>query len=243
MSPVGMPIFALHSAGTTPALWAPAMRLLPDHTWITPHLNHVADDLPPRSGFDDLATELMRLVPDGPVVIAGSGLGARLGVLIAARLGARVRHLYLAMPGPAFEGEAFRQTVAGLRRFMVDGFRYETIPSLLPMMLYRYGPRFGEASIELAQIIREGAGTACTSLARVVTDLGPYLQDVLPRVEARIEVVNGAGSPVIAPDWTDTWHQVPQLRSLEVLPNASHELALDVPERVAADLRRLAATA
>lgn len=239
-TPERYPIFALHSGGTTPMLWAPVVERLPDLRCSVPDLNDIAEQLPPDASYGDLVDVLAAGAPEGPLVVAGTGLGGRIAIAVATRLGARVRHLYLATPGPAEEDEDFRQKVAGLRRFLIDGFRPEALPSLVPVMLHRYGPRFRQASAELERILLDGSGQNGMPLARLVSDLGPLSQDLLPQLSATIEVVYGAGNPIVEPHWIESWRRLPQTRSVEVVQDAAHELALEIPDRLAADLRRLA---
>ncbi|WP_373047347.1 alpha/beta fold hydrolase [Vulgatibacter sp.] len=234
------PIFALHAGGTTPALWDPVRRAAPDLAFVTPDLNHIAELLPGDATYADLVDELRNLVPPGPVVLAGATIGARLALSVASTLGERLQALYLLTPTPVVEDQAFLAKLAGLRRFMMEGFSAAQVEVSLPVMLYRWGPRFTEAADELRRLLHEGAGPRGMALARRCENLGPQPKELLATVDAPIEVLFGGADPVLEMAWPDSWREVPQVRSVEVLPDASHQLVLQIPGRIAADLRRLA---
>lgn len=231
-------IWAFHPAGSTPALWEPVRRADPELVWDTPDLNAISSALPASASYRQLIDELLDLAPSGPLVIVGAGFGARIGLSLAARLEERVRATYLVTPTPVVEDEAFLAKLAGLRRLLVDGFSEAQVVTLVPVMLFRWGPRYAAASRELEAILRAGLGDKGAAYGRICLVLDEQPANWLHLVRGPIEVIFGSTDPIFEAKDAEGWRQQ-GIRSVEVLPGVSNQPPLEIPDRVAADLRRL----
>lgn len=234
-------IWAFHPAGSTPAVWAPVRRELPDQDWEAVDLNEVAASLPTAAPYPRLIDELIHRAPPGPLLITGAGFGARLGLSVAARFEDRVRGVYLITPTPAVEDDAYLAKLAGLRRLLQDGFSEEQVKTLVPVMLYRWGPRFAQAAEELAEILREGLSSRGRALGHFCLKLDEQPSNWLHQIRAPIEAIYGAADPLFDPAEAEAWRGL-GFRSVEVLPHVANQPPLEIPERVAAGLRRLMGT-
>lgn len=238
--PEALPILALHGGGVTPALWDPVRAVAPELEIVAPDLNRIAAGLPAGADFDSLADAVVAVAPAGPLVLTGVGMGSRLSLLVAERIASTAGVLLMAAGAP-HEDEAYVNMARGYRSFLADAFKEELIPTLLPVMLYSWGPRYRQAARELKAMFLEACGQPAIPLARVMAIFGPFLQHRLHRIEAPIELLYGKADAVFDPRAAALWRQLPQVRSVEVLEKASHMIPLDAPEEVAARLRRLVA--
>ena len=234
-------VYALHGGGTTPALWNPLRRVVPDLPIVAPDLNRIARDIGEAPSYEQVVDALLEQAPPGPLVLLGATMGARFAVSVGARLGDRLRAMLLLMPLDADEDASFLAKFAGLRRFLVEGFSESYRETVIPVMLHRWGPRFAEASQELRQILTEGAGATAAALSHASSVLDEPAAIQLRRIAASVEVLFGAADPVFEPSLANSWRRLPAVRSVEILPEVSHQIALEVPQRIAADLRRLLA--
>jgi len=241
MEPRSPRVYALHGGGTTPALWNPLRRVAPDLPLVTPDLNRIARRIGATPSYGQVVDALLEEAPEGPLVLAGATLGARFAVSLGARLGDRLRGMLLLMPLDADEEASFLAKFAGLRRFLVEGYNERYRETAIPVMLHRWSPRFHEASQELRAILDEGAGPAAAPLAHASSVLDEPAALQLRRIRAPVDVRFGAADPVFEPALAASWRRQPAVRSVEILPEVSHQIPLEVPERIAADLRRLLA--
>jgi len=236
----GPRILAFHAGATTPAHWDPVRAAAPELRFHVPDMNRTALALPPDARYGDLIEALVEQAPPGPLVLAGATFGARIALSVAVRLGSAVRAIYLLTPTTPDESPEFLTMLAGMRRFAVESRSEERIATQVAMMIHRYGPRFARASAELAAHLREGARLG-HAFARISAQLDEPPIRWIDRIAAPIEIRFGGADPLIQPVFVEPWRAVSQVRSLEIWPNVGHQIALEAPDRVAADLRRLVA--
>ncbi len=204
---------------------------------MTPHLGRLAEQV--EGSFSAFIERLAAFVPEGPVLVAGCSIGARIALEVAALLGPRTHGLAMISGGPVNEDEAFLQFLRGLRSFMVDAFDVSQIPSLTAVMMYRFGPRYGEAAAKASAMLEREGGRRTAALGQFFDALPHRPVELLAQHDAPIEVLFGRYDPLLHSHWLEEWSQVRRTR-VTVLQNAAHQITLEAPEEVAAALRRLA---
>jgi pimeloyl-ACP methyl ester carboxylesterase len=234
--PPGISVLALHAGALDPSSWSDVEALAPELEFVTPHLGRLAEEAQGR--FQGFVERLAARVPEGPVVVAGCSIGARIALAVAAHLGPRTHGLLLISGGPVEEDEAYLQFIRGLRSFMVDAFDASQIPSLTPVMMYRFGPRFSESAARVSAMLEREGGQKTAALGQFFEALPERPVDLLGRFEAPIEVMFGRYDPLLHSHWPEEWNRVKRAR-VSVLQNAAHQITLEAPEEVVEALRRL----
>jgi pyruvate dehydrogenase E2 component (dihydrolipoamide acetyltransferase) len=184
----------------------------------------IVPDLPgPASSLDEALDLLARLVPEGPVRLAGHSLGAALCAMLAARLGPRVEKLVLIAP----TGLGARIDVD----FLDLMARAET-PSALARGLARLGGGpMSEAALASELVRIRALRPALEPIARAVAAGGIQQLDIVPylaRIASPVAAVFGLEDRII--DWRDC-AALPATAAIHLVAGAGH-----LPHLKAADL-------
>ncbi len=234
MSPT---IYALQGLAVTPDVWDDLKQALPELRVVCPDVVALAE-----RGDGTLAGLLRKLAeqaPAGPLLLVGSSIGAHVALELAAFMGDRVVGSLLLAPGPAVTDEEFSLRVRGLLR-VLENWTDEAARSLIPLLLYRFSPRYPANEKRLARMLSIAAPRSPALL-----NLAAGFQsapDLLPRLHGPVHVLVGAdnGNPVTGPAVYDTWRGVlPE--GVERIPSASEYMQMDRPELVADAIRAMVA--
>ena len=230
-------VLALHAGALDPSSWSEVESLAPEFDFVTPHMGRLAEEV--QGSLGRLVERLAALVPNGPVLVAGCSIGARIALEVAAHLGPRTQGLAFIAGGPVEEDEAYIQFLRGVRSFLVEAFDPSQIPSMVAVTLYRFGPRFAEAAAKVTAMLEREAGQNTAALGQSFKTLPRRPVELLARFDAPIEVLFGRYDPVLLSHWPKEWSRVRRTR-VTVLQNAAHQITLEAPEEVVGALRRLA---
>lgn len=231
-------VLALHGSGTGPALWDELRAACPDLEITAPDLNALVASV--EADVEPLVAAIEALAPDGPIVVAGSSVGAHLALEVAARRGADACGVLLVSPGPVTTPTARRTQLeemsAGMRATTLDAF----MDTALSLLVCPDGPRADAAREATRAMLEAGGFEGAPALVDVALGL-PDPAASLERVSAAVRVLAGAADPTVEAEWTETWRGAPHVEGPTVLDRVAHLAPVEAPDVVAEALRALVA--
>lgn len=228
-------VLALHGIAATPALWHDVAQLAPELEIVTPDVTAMLQSVGSRLGA--LVRALAAVVPTGPVVLTGCGVGANVALELAAVFGDRLAGLLLLNPQPLRPQTAFRERYRQLARTIRAELGRDELLAWTAIFVHRAGLR-AERAVEQAEAMLVAAGPSCGPLVQLTADF-PDADRTLARVRAPISALFGADhlNPFAGPNWIEEWRRALGPEAVELLPGTRQWLPLEVPDVVANALR------
>lgn len=236
------PLVLLHGFTGSPASWDAVLTRVPTRQARRPALLGHGEPAPGVRSFDDEVERLARLLGPDPVHLAGYSLGARLALALAVRHPARVARLLLVGVHPGLSTEAERDDrrradarwIELLERCGIEAFvdAWSAQPlfatqSRLPEALKarRKKERIAHDPKELARSLR------VTGLAEM-----PDLRPGLAGVRCEVTLLTGELDAKFSALAEALAGILPRARRA-VVPGAGHDLLLERPDLVGAELQ------
>lgn len=234
----------LHGFTGSPGSWA-FLREQGVHA-LTPALVGHAEpgDFPGVTRFEDEVERLAALAPPGEALhLVGYSLGARLALGLALRDPGRVQSLTLISGHPGLHDDAERSARRASDAEWIELLRGEGLPAFVDawerLPLWSTQARLPEAvrSRKRAERLAHHGGELARSL--VLTGLAemPNYRERLARLDLPVRLLAGERDPKFSALAKQMAARLPRA-SLEIVPDAGHDLLLESPEFVTEVIRR-----
>lgn len=237
----GRSLLLLHSLGTSKRLWADVISELASshHVFAPDYLGHGDSDPPPREftipDHADVMAEFMERMGVTSYAVAGTSLGAIIGIDLASRYRDRIEALILnGCPGWHLESQRVGRLISVAERFVQqDGLpRPQAAPSGTVQPVTEEELQHRRADLEKA-----GRWFISSMWAIASYDLAARL----PKIRCRTLVLMGEADFHLPTSYVLTDRiEGSQLR---IIPNAGHLTPYDDPSRVAAEIHQFVSEA
>jgi 2-succinyl-6-hydroxy-2,4-cyclohexadiene-1-carboxylate synthase len=236
------PLFLLHGFTGSPSSWDAVLALVAARPALRPSL--LGHGAPPPEGrtFAEEVARLAALLPDEPVHLAGYSLGARVALALALAHPARVARLTLVGVHPGLstnqEKIARRESDAAWRRLLIEGGLERFLDAWDAQPLFATRARLPEAvtaAHRAARLRHDPLG-----LARSLEVLGlaemPDFRPELPRLTMPVTLMAGELDVKFLALARELQSALPHA-TLRTAPGVGHDLLLERPDLIAAELR------
>ena len=227
-------VLALHPPGATPDFWDEIVAAAPQFEVLAPDLVALLHAVGGRLG--PLVRALVGMVPRRRVLLTGCEIGANIALEVAALLGERAAGVLLLSPQPVRPGPTYRERMRMLAKLTRTNMDADEAAAMAPLMVNRANGR-SQATETAAAMLREAGGAASAPLLQLAADF-PEGYLALKLIRAPVRALFGAESlnPFPGPNWISDWRKALGSENVDLLAEARQWLALEDPQRIAAEL-------
>ncbi|WP_373045809.1 alpha/beta fold hydrolase [Vulgatibacter sp.] len=233
-------VLALHGSAATAALYRDVSTTAHELDLVAPDL--VALTLAVGGRLGSLLRALAGIVPEGPVLLTGCGVGANIALELAAQLGDRVRGVLLTSPLPLRPDAVYRERTRQFARLLAAEMGVDEVLAWTPIMVHRDGLRGRRAAQQAEAMLRIAATVSCAPLVQLGADF-PDGNLALKRLVAPVRALFAAEciNPFLGETLIADWTKALGPGAVELIAQTRHWLPIEAPEKIVAELRAFAA--